>query len=362
MSTSAGKVIVAALDQRWEEYRAQLKTCSQKASEESVHDLRVTARRVLGVLDVVRDLHPEAKVQKARRYFKDQLDALDDLRDVQVILLELTEAPDSLADLGKCRTVLAGREKRLSRRARQEIAGARPSSIKKRLSRMREDLIQGSKRRGFTKAVFVGIDNAYARAAQVMEQVSGEHPATIHQARLAFKKFRYMAEILWPLLPGAPEELLERMHDYQGLMGDVGDVQSLLDTLQELSGSDAQTFGQSPMGQHFARRRAQSIAVFMKQKAEFAKFWRSSATAPFPWESPHEPIPHTPRRRGVHPPRGGNRGAGPATPPERQGPPADAPDRQGLESPGDTARSDREQPLPSGEPDSGDPGETIRVE
>ena len=67
MTTSAIKVIVAALDDRWDEYREQLKACRQDAAQEAVHDLRVTARRLLAVLALIRDLHPEARMQKARR-------------------------------------------------------------------------------------------------------------------------------------------------------------------------------------------------------------------------------------------------------------------------------------------------------
>ena len=90
---------------------------------------------------------------------------MDDLRDAQVIRSELAEAPETLPELQSFRTRIARHEKRLLRVTREQIAAAKPSAVKKRFVRMREELVQASKRRGFTKSVFLAIDNAYARAA-----------------------------------------------------------------------------------------------------------------------------------------------------------------------------------------------------
>ena len=39
--------LLAALDQRWKNYRAELKRCRAEFSNEAVHDLRAAARRML---------------------------------------------------------------------------------------------------------------------------------------------------------------------------------------------------------------------------------------------------------------------------------------------------------------------------
>ena len=41
--------LLSAYDLRWKNYRSQYKTCRIEFSEEAVHDLRVTARRLLAV-------------------------------------------------------------------------------------------------------------------------------------------------------------------------------------------------------------------------------------------------------------------------------------------------------------------------
>ncbi len=99
MATETENALTIALVQRWNDYCAQSKTCRQEFSEEAVHDLRVAARRFMAVLDIVRAINPHPRVQKTRRYLKDQLDDLDDLRDVQVMLVEISESIEHLPAL-----------------------------------------------------------------------------------------------------------------------------------------------------------------------------------------------------------------------------------------------------------------------
>src|SRR4030095_12946341 len=92
-------VLIEALEERWDKYRAELKKCKSEFSEEAVHDLRVATRRLLAVMDIIRLLDPQPRVQKVRRILKNQLDSLDDLRDTQVILVEVSESIMSFPDL-----------------------------------------------------------------------------------------------------------------------------------------------------------------------------------------------------------------------------------------------------------------------
>jgi CHAD domain-containing protein len=46
--------------------------------------------------------------------------------------------------------------------------------------------------------------------------------------RLAFKKYRYAAEVLLPLFPKATEETAKRLHDFQTLLGTIHDCDVIL--------------------------------------------------------------------------------------------------------------------------------------
>src|SRR5574339_678134 len=83
--------LLEALDQRWKNYRAELKRCRSEFSNEAVHDLRTSARRMLAVIQLLNSISPRPRLQKLNRAFKDQLDEFDDLRDTQVILAEISE-------------------------------------------------------------------------------------------------------------------------------------------------------------------------------------------------------------------------------------------------------------------------------
>src|SRR5215475_15776715 len=83
--------LLEALDQRWKNYRAELKRCRTEFSNEAVHDLRASARRMLAFIQLLNYLSPRPRLQKLNRAFKEQLGEFDELRDTQVILAEISE-------------------------------------------------------------------------------------------------------------------------------------------------------------------------------------------------------------------------------------------------------------------------------
>ena len=54
------------------------------------------------------------------------------------------------------------------------------------------------------------------------------HPEALHRMRLAFKKYRYVAEVLLPLFPKATEETSKRLHAFQTLLGTIHDFDVIL--------------------------------------------------------------------------------------------------------------------------------------
>ncbi len=318
------EILAAALSQRWEDYRLQFTSCRREFSEEAVHDLRVAARRFLAVLDIVRALEPRSPIQKTRRFFKDQLDEFDELRDVQVMRIELLEALPGVPELVVFEPLLQKREKRLMRAAHRWAVESHLSGLQKRVEKIRTALQRTG---GATSAASLlhAVDNAYVRVWQACDEIDVKKPATIHQARIAFKKFRYMAEIAAPLLPAPPADYFKCMHDYQSAMGDIRDITVFLDALDEAAREGALTLDVKPMRRYFSRRLSTRISRFIRKMRELQTFWRATPAGPFPWEGTPEAAPHGSRRRGSG---GAHRGGGrhPALP-ERQELPEDAPDR-----------------------------------
>jgi CHAD domain-containing protein len=355
----AGALVLAALDERWKDYRTQVKTCRREFSEEAVHDLRVAMRRLLGVLDIARALYPHARIQKTRRFLKDQLDDLNDLRDVQVMLVEVSETIEDLPALRPFKVTLEAQEKRLLRLARKRTRVLKASELSTRIAKTSGSLRAQSKKEDFHERLLLVIDNAYEKAARLSSQVDVSQPETIHRLRLAFKKFHYMAEIAHPLIPNYPESSLKGMHDYQSMMGDIQDIETFLNALADFSERDRSSIDPKPIRRLFKQRHAAAIAAFLEHKSELVIFWRAAPTQSLTVEQKHDPV-HRPsrHRRGG---RGVRRGRQPA-PADGQGPQEDAIDRARIERVGGADRPDPDQPVRARGADGTHPGEEVRTE
>ena len=352
----ASSILLSALDERAESYGAQVKTCRREFSEEAVHDLRVAARRLLAVLNICRALDPHPRIQKLRRFLKDQLDDLDDLRDVQVMIVDVTESIEKLSDLKPFEIYLQEREKHLLRLARKQTRALKPSELGKRIEKISLLLKKDWMEDHFQPQLLQVADNAYLRAIQALRQIDATQAGTIHRLRLAFKKFRYIAEIVHPLVPDYPETHLKRMHDYQSAMGDIQDLETLLNALAEFSESGASPSDLRPARRYYDKRHAEAIAAFLNDQGELLTFWRATPDQPFLWEKKHDPVHHPSRNR---------RGSGevrrrrqPASA-DGQGPQEDAVHRAGIEGVGDSTRPDPDQSLPASDTNSEHPGEEI---
>src|SRR2546422_1611223 len=103
----------SSLDTSWNEFSKAWKTARAKASEKSVHDLRVNTRRLIAALELARVLSRRDNIAKLQRRFKKVLKGMGLLRDLQVQLegiLHLRRT-DAIADF----------RRRLKRRERREI-------------------------------------------------------------------------------------------------------------------------------------------------------------------------------------------------------------------------------------------------
>jgi CHAD domain-containing protein len=366
MDGEVENTLAATLDRRWNEYRVQFKTCRREFSEEAVHDLRVAARRLLAVLDILRAIDPHPRLQKMRRFLKEQLDNLDDLRDVQVMLIETSEAQERLPQLKPFQKDLQKQETRMLRWARKQVQVSKPSGWSRHIEKMRAALEKESSEPGFSARLLETMDNAYLKVTQLYSKLDRAQPATIHRLRIAFKKFRYMTEVIQPILANYPDTFFERMHDHQSAMGDIHDIDIFLNTLADFAESslhhahrDAPPFDPKPIQRYYKKRQTEFIAAFFKKKTELKGFWRPSPDQSFPWEKKHDPLHHPSRHRSA----GGDLRPGrrrQSAPVNRQGPEEDAQDRTGTEGTGSTDRPGSNQPLPSSGSNSENPGEEVR--
>ena len=277
----ARQLLLNALETRWKNYRAELKLCQDEFSEEAVHDLRVAARRMLALLRLLNSIAPLPRLKKLTRVFKTQLDDFDDLRDTQVILAELSETAQELPQLRDFQKSLQASEARLLRSLRKGLKKLEITETARRIGKTRN--VIASEKSGLAGQALQAVDDSFQRVRQRHSVVDAARATTIHRARVAFKSFRYMVEIVHPLLADFPSDTLKRMNAYQTRMGEIQDAevfaQTLADFLEHASLSDPE-----PVRRYIEQRHADALSAYLAERDELGTFWRATPDQPFPWE------------------------------------------------------------------------------
>ncbi len=211
-------------------YRKRLHRCQRRFSEVAVHDLRIETRRLLAMLDLLRTLQFERAVRKPRKVLKRRLDAFDGLRDTHVCLALLKPLRREFPEARPLDALWRRRERELVAQLGREIKATKPARLQKRLTKVEKTVraVADSERRSYARLAQTALREAYARVQALRRRIRRNAPATLHRTRVAFKRFRYLTELLEPLLPGLTQERREQMRGCQSRMGDIQDLQVLL--------------------------------------------------------------------------------------------------------------------------------------
>jgi CHAD domain-containing protein len=280
---NAHQLLTEALKKAWDNYRKEIKNCRDEFSNEAVHDLRVATRRVLAIIELLNSMEPRPRFDKITGEFKDQLDELDNLRDTQVILAEISETLHELPQLHPFQEQLQSEEEKLLRSVRKKIKKFETSNLEKRIDKTQSSLEDDQTDNELQSKILRAVDGAYQLAKERLAWVDATRAATIHRVRVAFKSLRYMIEIIHPLLQDYPEENLKRMNDYQSLMGEVQDSEVFMQTLANYAES-ASFPDMEPVRNYYEQRHEEAIAAYMKGMDKLYTFWRPASDQPFPWE------------------------------------------------------------------------------
>jgi hypothetical protein len=73
------------------------------------------------------------------------------------------------------------------------------------------------------------------------------------------------------------------MHDYQSLMGEIQDVEVIMQTLADAPVHVA-SFDAEPVRRYYERRHAKAISAYIEDMNQLDTFWRAAPDQPFPWE------------------------------------------------------------------------------
>jgi len=276
--------LLDSLRERLRAFRKAARRARKRSSEQTVHQLRVQLRRLLAFFELLSTVVPDVHLQRARKKLKKRLDQFDDLRDTHVQLLFSASMLSHFPELKPLHKKLQRREDRLLKRATRKAQDCKCpwlAHAKRMIKRHLRSAFRpvGARSRSAQK-LLEGINKAFDRVTQLRARIDPQHLETIHRTRIAFKKFRYISELLQPVLPGIKPRQLVAMDGYQTMMGDIQDVEMMLQTLDELvKKGKLRRVPLNRFREFLANRQSILVRIYLEAADELFSFWPPAAPA-----------------------------------------------------------------------------------
>lgn len=251
-STRASDFAADALQQLLEDWQAHEPAARLGEGPEPLHKLRVTARRMDTVLCLFRGFLP-GSVARNRPKLKALLDAVGDVRDVDIRLEAVSAFRDKLPDNDKdaCdplrqhleseRTQARTRMLRaLDAKATREWLDTLPAQ----LARTAAPTQSASMRNAVALAVMPRlIGKRYRKLRKCAERLTRRSSIEeFHKVRVRSKKLRYALEVVAPTYRKPTQEMLAALHKLQGKLGTQHDSDVIAKYLTELATHPPENF------------------------------------------------------------------------------------------------------------------------
>ena len=280
--TGGGRRLASRLEQAfksvWRDYRLAFKGSQKKLSRTTVHQLRVKTRRLLAFVDLADPLLAGKVADGISRLIKEPFKTSGRLRDAQVMRDDVEGRLRRFPGAKRFRKELWRREKRLRRQLERNFRRTRLKPLKRRMDALGKELRAAAGKMGGRRALAClvsGVDRAFAGVVTRQRGPSASRPQALHRTRIAFKKFRYMAEQLRPLIPQKAGVPPGKLRSYQKLMGDIQDCETLMAALDKFM---RQEKSEAPRLRpfHAAVRRDHNalLARYQRRADELYTFWK----------------------------------------------------------------------------------------
>jgi CHAD domain-containing protein len=202
--------------------------------------MRVSARRLVALLDILETLNSEIPVAELRRSLRRHIRVFGPLRDTQVQIVKARTLAKHFPAFHIGLTVLKVRESSQLKEGRKLFRALDIAALERMIAvarRMSEDYFSTQPDRTLDSVILRGaLTRAYVRLALRRSPALTGTPRLVHELRIALKKFRYMSEVLQAALPPRNEGTLNVMKDLQTRVGKVHDQDMLIAGLAGIFG------------------------------------------------------------------------------------------------------------------------------
>jgi CHAD domain-containing protein len=277
--------LLSLFDRSWEDFSGAWKKARAKASEKSIHDLRVSTRRLIATLELVRSLARREEVDHLQRSFKKVLKRMGPLRDVQVQLEGISHISGAglIDDFKK---MLERRESREIDKVRSELKRERKrhlsgnvKDVRKEFSSLYESL-GIEKFRTAVERVLTSRRNEFLRAERRFHKLQPLNDEALHEMRIALKKLRYVVEAAQPVLGASAKQSAKQMQAFQQLLGDARDVEMLRAGLETWAAKRGKKMAVVPALDGLAEKREQMLKRIMESSVEIEELLKVKAMKP----------------------------------------------------------------------------------
>lgn len=276
LAPSALSHVQRSLQKQWKRYRKELKRCQKEFSEKAVHNSRVAARRLSATIGLLESFLPPEIVKKGSCLIKEHLDIFDELRDAQVQLVAVNSLQGTFPTARPFCEWLQKREARFSKRTRACVKRSRTKPLAKLISAAEgafEKELKKQTRDNAARLLVRSINNAFSRTMRCRQRIRTQQPKSIHRTRVAFKRFRYMVDLLAEHL-SADEKMLAEMQHYQTMMGDIQDADVLLQSFDKfIRKKNIRSESAIQLREELLRKREWLIKVYMDAAGQLRDFW-----------------------------------------------------------------------------------------
>ena len=275
LNVPLGTYLSPALASRWKACHEQLQRCQQEFAEDAVHELRVATRRLIAQLILLNCVVPSPSTEKARRLLKRLLVSLGELRDAQMQRLFIGRLIVRFPALVLLDEWLGRQERRLVRTAVKRVGRFKTRKLEKWMPALVNDASAfADAQDGLAFALWQAASEAFAEAVERRKAIDVADPRTIHQTRVAFKRFRYMVESLSPEVTGLSKQQLRTLAYYQRKMGIIQDLEVMQSCLAAfVREHEAAEDLLLPFRRYLQQRRARALRSFLKSADGLYAFW-----------------------------------------------------------------------------------------
>jgi len=242
MTTSV--TLVRVFDRTWAAWLRGVNSCRTAPTRGAVHTLRVDARRLQALVEVLSHATgaPPKALRRLAKVAAEPLKALAPLRDDQVQRrrvgrTEGTRAIEALLEH------VRSREARHKKRARRALARIDRKHAEAVARQVRKGVVrrQGAPTPGErTLLLLTAVDGAATDLRSRLARLDASAPRTLHKLRIALKHFRYMVEIAEEVSPNVHIASQPTLRSLQRRLGQVHDADVLLERLERFAGRERQ--------------------------------------------------------------------------------------------------------------------------